>query len=387
MKSCKIIPITVFISGIIINAFSTHLTNYIKIDSRIDELNLKETVNVAGISITLKNIRLSAGTSHKPAPEGYVYYLFDFIVSNKTSQTIWLYDKTDFMLKDRQGYTYENVFHTICKGNLYTKLFKNNLSRGELAYAVPRNHKKLKIYFDFSGFGYNIHSAWLVPDMNVKKAKTEPPGNATPQSSFKELLYIKNKLQNAVNRPDENKFTYRIYNSRNTLVEKGQLKNNLHYGPFKSYRQETGLLITGDAAAGMLEQGFIKQFYILDNMTNNLKIKAVCDNSQLNGTVKIYNKDKSLKARLNMKDNRKHGKCVIFYPSGKIQAELEFKNNRPDGSMLIYSENGKLQKEIVFEDEQKVKAFSINNNGEKSAASDFDLKKNKVYQTLNSFPL
>lgn len=92
-------------------------------------------------------------------------------------------------------------------------------------------------------------------------------------------------------------------------------------------------------------------------------IKSIMKNGELNGPYKIFTKDKNLVYEAFFKNGSKHGTENSYFMNGNIKTKKEYSNGMLNGSYNRYYENGKIEFEGIVENDTIVFSKTYDQHG------------------------
>jgi len=98
------------------------------------------------------------------------------------------------------------------------------------------------------------------------------------------------------------------------------------------------------------------------------KLHADCyfkDNKK-NGIMRLYYENGNVHFEFNYKDDKNEGIGKKYYWSGKLDSEGNYKDGKQEGVTKYYYENGKLDKEINYKDGRELSRTCYDENGNKT---------------------
>lgn len=109
-----------------------------------DVISLGTPIESDNYTFVVNSFSLNEGSQYSKAEEGYIYYVLDVSITNKSSESQMVSTMLMFDLQDELGYEYGIAMYLDAKGSVDGDLAAGRTARGEIAFEVP---KDLENYF------------------------------------------------------------------------------------------------------------------------------------------------------------------------------------------------------------------------------------------------
>lgn len=203
----------------------------------------------------------------------------------------------------------------------------------------------------------NIAFSQNITDSNGKKQgqweKYDENNTLVYKGQFKDdqpvgeftYYYPNGNIKTTLLHKDNNIAEAKNYFDSGILMATGEYKDQKKHGKWEYYNK-SGSLINVDIFDNGKRQGVCKQYY---PTTGTILEECNYTNDQKDGLLKQYFTDGSIKTEINFKNGMFHGKAVFYYPNKQIMMEGEYCNDLKIGKWTNYNTDGKVQSYIIYE--------------------------------------
>lgn len=108
-----------------------------------DVISVGTPIETDNYTFLVNSFSQSEGSQYFGPEEGYVYYVLDVSITNKSAESQVISTMLMFEMQDQLGYEYGIAMYTDAKGSVDGDLAAGRTARGEIAFEVP---KDLELY-------------------------------------------------------------------------------------------------------------------------------------------------------------------------------------------------------------------------------------------------
>jgi len=317
--------------------------------TKIRNLDIGDSVHANNLSVKLNGIAWFTGPTNAESPECYL--AVDFTVNNLQSEMIWVFEESEFYLQDSRGFKYLSEPVLSRRGDLSSKIISGGHNRGDIYFKVPLKVTGLTIVFDFTDFGAECVSEWILGDPpSEKDMKKNWNAEVRPKSMYKEIFLVKKKLNALAEMTVIRETEYLIYNQHDILIEKGTYENGKLKGLWESFNSAGNVVIRATVKPSGEIVEWIRFSYFDSAYTNAPRIKQQSSwkSNMPHGQWIIFFESGTIMADYTITDGRINGTAKVFYPSGTIRAECFYKDGILQNRCVVFYDNGKKHIEMKF---------------------------------------
>jgi len=124
-----------------------------KVEKGVKIYKIGDAVKWRNYIFKVNSVRKDLGGGFLKPKKGYIYYIVDVTVENKSNESFAVSSLLMFKLVDSEGYSYNVTFGPDTKGQLDGDIRPGRKLRGELAFEIPNKAKGLELEIKPSVWG------------------------------------------------------------------------------------------------------------------------------------------------------------------------------------------------------------------------------------------